>query len=127
MTTKSTTVKKRIKVTNESKLVLPQDVGGFTANTRRELARSVGRIMADNKKLDVFMELLEQFAHYAQDRFENQIEVRAKALATKADVLKAAEARALKDADAIIASKRIAAAQFTAEVEAHDKRMEASK
>lgn len=127
MTTKSTTVKKRIKVTNESKLVLPQDVGGFTSNTRRELARSVGRIMADKKKLDVFMELLEQFAHYAQDRFENQIEVRAKAVATKAAVLKTAEAQALKDADAIIASKRIAAAQFTAEVEAHDKRMEANK
>lgn len=106
---------------------MPQDVGGFTANLRREAARSVGRIMADEKKLDVFLELLEQFKMYAEDRFENQLAVRAQALATKAKTLKAAEARALKDADAIIASKRIAAAQFTAEVEAHDKRMGASK
>jgi hypothetical protein len=125
MATKSTTVKKRVKVTNEAKLVLPQDVGGFTTNFRREAARSVGRIMADEKKLKVFLELLEQFKQYAEDRFEQQIEVRAAALAAKAVALKAAEEQALRDADAIIASKRIAAAQFTAEVEAHDKRMEA--
>jgi hypothetical protein len=125
MATKSTTVKNRVKVTNEAKLVLPQDVGGFTTNFRREAARSVGRIMADEKKLKVFLELLEQFKQYAEDRFEQQIEVRADALAAKAAALKAAEEQALRDADAIIASKRIAAAQFTAEVEAHDKRMEA--
>ena len=125
MANKSTTVKKRVKVTNEAKLVLPQDVGGFSTNFRREAARSVGRIMADEKKLKVFLELLEQFKHYAEDRFEQQLENRAAALAAKAAVLKAAEEQALRDADAIIASKRIAAAQFTAEVEAHDKRMEA--
>lgn len=125
MANKSTTVKKRVKVTNEAKLVLPQDVGGFTTNFRREAARSVGRIMADEKKLAVFLELLEQFKHYAEDRFEQQLENRKKALAAKATALKAAEEQALRDADAIIASKRIAAAQFTAEVEAHDKRMEA--
>ena len=125
MANKSTTVKKRVKVTNEAKLVLPQDVGGFSTNFRREAARSVGRIMADEKKLKVFLELLEQFKHYAEDRFEQQLENRATALAAKAAVLKAAEEQALRDADAIIASKRIAAAQFTAEVEAHDKRMEA--
>jgi hypothetical protein len=125
MATKSTTVKNRVKVTNEAKLVLPQDVGGFTTNFRREAARSVGRIMADEKKLKVFLELLEQFKQYAEARFEQQIEVRADALAAKAAALKAAEEQALRDADAIIASKRIAAAQFTAEVEAHDKRMEA--
>ena len=125
MANKSTTVKKRVKVTNEAKLVLPQDVGGFSTNFRREAARSVGRIMADEKKLKVFLELLEQFKNYAEDRFEQQLENRAAALAAKAAVLKAAEEQALRDADAIIASKRIAAAQFTAEVEAHDKRMEA--
>lgn len=125
MANKSTTVKKRVKVTNEAKLVLPQDVGGFSTNFRREAARSVGRIMADEKKLKVFLELLEQFKHYAEDRFEQQLENRAAALASKAAALKAAEEQALRDADAIIASKRIAAAQFTAEVEAHDKRMEA--
>lgn len=127
MASKSTTVKSRTKVYNESKLVLPQDIGGFTVNFRREAARSVGRIMADEKKLKCFLELLEAFSNYANDRFERNLEDTKQAVKNRAAALKEAEARALKDADAIIAGKRAAAKQFADEVAAHDKRMEALK
>ena len=122
---KSTTVKPtRARITTESKLVLPQDIGGFTVNFRREAARSVGRIMADQKKLDVYLELLERFAEYAKDRFEGQVEDRAKAIADKAKTLKAAEERALRDANGVIAGKRAHIEHLAAEVAAYDKKME---
>jgi hypothetical protein len=130
MTTKSTTVKAkptpkpaRVKITNESKLVLPQDIGGFTANFRREAARSVGRIMADEKKLECFIELLEKFKEYAVDRHENSVEDLKRAMAAKAAKLKLAQEQALADAGHIIKGKRAAVEQFTAEIEAHDKKV----
>ena len=143
MTTKSTTVKTvkakavkatpvaapvvvREKIVNESRLVLPQDVGGFTTNFRREAARSVGRIMADPKKLAVFQELLKVFGQYAEDRYENAIVVRDKAVAGKQVQLKAAQAQALRTADGVIKSKRAQAAKLEAEIAVHDKKMEAS-
>ena len=125
MTKKSAPVK--TKIVNESKLVLPQDIGGFSVNFRREAARSIGRIMADQKKLDCFMELLEVFGQYAQDRFEHQLTVRADALKGKAETLKAAEAKALRDADGIVASKRAHAEKLLAEIAIHDAKMEKSK
>ena len=131
MTQKSATVKpkgkKREKITNESKLNLPQDIGSFTVNFRREAARSIGRIMADQAKLDVFLELLDIFRDYANDRFEEQIVTRDRALADKAAKLKAAEQQALRDADAIIAGKRAHMNQLQAEVAAHDEKMAALK
>ena len=137
MTTKSTTVKTvkakaapvvvvREKIVNESRLVLPQDVGGFTTNFRREAARSVGRIMADPKKLAVFQELLKVFGQYAEDRYENAIVVRDKAVSDKQVQLKAAQAQALRTADGVIKSKRAQAAKLEAEITVHDKKMEAS-
>ena len=147
MTTKSTTVKTvkakavkatpvaepvaapvvvREKIVNESRLVLPQDVGGFTTNFRREAARSVGRIMADPKKLAVFQELLKVFGQYAEDRYENAIVVRDKAVSDKQVQLKAAQAQALRTADGVIKSKRAQAAKLEAEIAVHDKKMEAS-
>lgn len=125
MTSKSTTVK--TKITNESKLVLPQDIGGFSVNFRREAARSVGRIMADEKKLKCFLEMLDIFKQYAKDRYEHQLDVRADALADKAAKLKEAEAKALTDADAVIKGKRAAVAKMQGEIAAHDKKMEKSK
>jgi hypothetical protein len=127
MTKKSTTVKPRTKVVNESRLSLPQDIGGFTVNFRREAARSVGRIMADEKKLECFKKLLDAFYEYAEDRFEHNLDVRKGALIAKAKTLRTAEAKALKDADSIIAGKRAHAAQLSAEVALHDKKMEALK
>ena len=133
MTDKSTTVKPtktvtpaRVKVYNESKLELPQDIGGFSSNFRREAARSVGRIMADPKKLAVFQELLKVFGQYAEDRYENAIVVRDKAVADKQVQLKAAQAQALRTADGVIKSKRAQAAKLEAEIAVHDKKMEAS-
>ena len=143
MTTKSTTVKTvkakavkaapvaapvvvREKIVNESRLVLPQDVGGFTTNFRREAARSVGRIMADPKKLAVFQELLKVFGQYAEDRYYNAIVVRDKAVSDKQVHLKAAQAQALRTADGVIKSKRAQAAKLEAEIAVHDKKMEAS-
>lgn len=125
MTKKSATVK--TKIVNESKLVLPQDIGGFSVNFRREAARSIGRIMADEKKLECFRELLAVFAQYAEDRFEHQINVRDDALKAKAVALKAAEATALQNADGIVASKRAHMEKLAAEIAAHDARMEKLK
>ena len=133
MTKKSTTVKTKIvnesktKIVNESKLKLPQDIGGFSVNFRREAARSVGRIMADDKKLKCFLEMLDVFKQYAEDRFEHQIEIRNKAVADKAVKLKAAQADALTTAEGVIKGKRAAVAQMQREIEAHDVRMEESK
>lgn len=139
MTTKSTTVKKEVvkavkvaapvrqKIVNESRLVLPQDIGGFTSNFRREAARSVGRIMSDRKKLDTFLELLSLFGQYAEDRYEQSVIERDSAIAAKASKLVEAQATALRNADAVIKGKRAHAEQLIAEVAAHDAKMEASK
>jgi len=130
MTNKSTTVKAkptpktaRVKITNESKLVLPQDIGGFTANFRREAARSVGRIMADPEKLECFLILLDKFKEYAIDRHEGNVAELKRAIDAKAVKLRAAQAQALADAGNIIKGKRAAVEQFTAEIEAHDERV----
>ena len=130
MTTKSTTVKAksssipdRVKITNESKLVLPQDIGGFTANFRREAARSVGRIMADETKLECFIELLDKFKEYAVDRHENGVQELKRAMAAKAAKLRLAQEQALADAGNIIKGKRAAVEQFTSDIEAHDERV----
>ena len=138
MTTKSTTVKKEVKevkvatpvrqkIVNESRLVLPQDVGGFTSNFRREAARSVGRIMSDPNKLKVFQELLALFGQYAEDRYEQSSIERDAAMAGKAAKLVEAQAQALRNADAVIKGKRAHAEQLIAEVAAHDAKMAASK
>ena len=125
MTKKSAPVK--TKIVNESKLVLPQDIGGFSVNFRREAARSIGRIMADEKKLDCFLELLDVFGQYAKDRYEHQLTVRADALKAKAEALKEAQAKALRDADSIVAGKRAHAEKLLAEIAIHDAKMEKSK
>lgn len=131
MSDKTTTVKPvkktRVKISNESKLQLPQDVEGFSSNFRREAARSVGRIMADERKLKVFLELLEHFKNYAEDRFEQNAIERTVALASKAAVLKEAQAVALRNAEHVIKCKRANALQLLAEIEAHDKKVAASK
>jgi len=131
MTDKSTTVKPvkkpRVKISNESKLQLPQDVEGFSSNFRREAARSVGRIMADERKLKVFLELLEHFKDYAGDRFEQNLIERDGALVAKAATLKEAQAVALRNAEHVIKGKRANALQLMAEIEAHDKKVAASK
>jgi hypothetical protein len=131
MSDKTTTVKPvkktRVKISNESKLQLPQDVEGFSSNFRREAARSVGRIMADERKLKVFLELLEHFKNYAEDRFEQNAIERTVALASKAAVLKEAQAVALRNAEHVIKGKRANALQLMAEIEAHDKKVAASK
>lgn len=131
MTDKSTTVKPvkkpRVKISNESKLQLPQDVEGFSSNFRREAARSVGRIMADERKLNVFLELLEHFKDYAGDRFEQNLIERDGALVAKAATLKEAQAVALRNAEHVIKGKRANALQLMAEIEAHDKKVAASK
>ncbi|MDG1315366.1 MAG: hypothetical protein P8P29_07585 [Flavobacteriaceae bacterium] len=131
MTNKSTTVKAksnpktaRVKITNESKLVLPQDIGGFTANFRREAARSVGRIMADPEKLTCFLELLDKFKEYAIDRHENSEKELQTAIKAKAAKLRAAQDRAVHDAKGVINGKRAVVEQYTAEIEAHEKRLE---
>ena len=113
----------REKILNESRLVLPQDIVGFTANFRREAARSVGRIMADPKKLAIFKELLEVFGQYADDRYEHGIVVRDKAIAAKAAKLVEAEAQALQNADGVIKGKRAQAALLNAEIATHDEKM----
>ena len=136
MTTKSTTVKEskpdtkpfvqpaRVKVVNESRLVLAQDVEGFTSNFRREAARSVGRIMADPRKLAVFKELLATFGQYAEDRYEHSLVERDTAIANKAARLQEAQAKALRDADNVIKSKRAHMQQLTDELEVHDAKMQ---
>lgn len=125
MTKKSATVK--TKIINESKLVLPQDIGGFSVNFRREAARSIGRIMADEKKLNCFLELLQVFEQYAKDRYEHQLVVRENALKDKAAALKEAQEKALRDADGVIAGKRAHAEKLLAEIAEHDKKMEKLK
>ena len=131
MSDKTTTVKPvkkpRVKISNESKLQLPQDVEGFSSNFRREAARSVGRIMADERKLKVFLELLEHFKNYAGDRFEQNLIERDGALVAKAATLKEAQAVALRNAEHVIKGKRANALQLMAEIEAHDKKVAASK
>lgn len=131
MSDKTTTVKPvkkpRVKISNESKLQLPQDVEGFSSNFRREAARSVGRIMADERKLKVFLELLEHFKDYAGDRFEQNLIERDGALVAKAATLKEAQAVALRNAEHVIKGKRANALQLMAEIEAHDKKVAASK
>jgi len=122
MAKKSTTAKP--KVVNESKLVLPQDIGGFTVNFRREAARSVGRIMADGQKLEVFLELLDVFKQYAIDRFEHQEVVMQRALADKAEKLRKAQEQALRDADSVVASKRATVAHLQKQIDAHDAKMQ---
>lgn len=125
MTKKSATVK--TKIVNESKLQLPQDIGGFSVNFRREAARSVGRIMSDEKKLECFLEMLDIFKQYATDRFEHQLVVRDNALADKAAKLKEAQAIALTNADSVIKGKRAVVEKLQREIDAHDVRMEESK
>lgn len=131
MSDKTTTVKPvkkpRVKISNESKLQLPQDVEGFSSNFRREAARSVGRIMADERKLKVFLELLEHFKDYAGDRFEQNLIERDSAVAAKAATLLEAQAVALRNAEHVIKGKRANALQLMAEIEAHDKKVAASK
>ena len=131
MSNKTTTPKKsknaRAKITSESKLKLPQDVEGFSSNFRREAARSVGRIMADERKLGVFLELLEHFSQYATDRFEQNLIERDAAVASKAAALKEAQAVALRNAEHVIKGKREYAVKLMAEIEAHDKKVAASK
>ncbi len=131
MSDKTTTVKPikktRTKISNESKLQLPQDVEGFSSNFRREAARSVGRIMSDERKLKVFLELLEHFKNYAEDRFEQNAVERKAILAAKAEALKEAQAVALRNAEHVIKGKRANAMQLMAEIEAHDKKVAASK
>lgn len=130
MTNKSTTVKAksnpkpaRAKITNESKLVLPQDIGGFTANFRREAARSVGRIMADPEKLACFLELLDKFKEYAIDRHEVSEKELQLAIKAKADKLRKAQEQAIHDAKGVINGKRAVVEQYTAEIAAHEKRL----
>ena len=131
MSNKTTTVKPakktRVKISNESKLQLPQDVEGFSSNFRREAARTVGRIMADKKKLEVFQELLEHFSDYANDRFEQNAIEREAALKAKAASLKEAQAVALRNAEHVIKGKRANALKLMAEIEEHDKKVAASK
>jgi hypothetical protein len=131
MSDKTTTVKPakkaRVKISNESKLQLPQDVEGFSSNFRREAARSVGRIMSDERKLKVFLELLGHFKNYAEDRFEQNAIERAAALASKAEALKEAQAVALRNAEHVIKGKRANAMKLMAEIEAHDKKVAAGK
>tara|TARA_B110000046_G_C12944497_1_gene377330 strand:- start:515 stop:910 length:396 start_codon:yes stop_codon:yes gene_type:complete len=131
MSDKTTTVKPakkaRVKISNESKLQLPQDVEGFSSNFRREAARSVGRIMSDERKLKVFIELLEHFKNYAEDRFEQNAVERKAILASKAEALKEAQAVALRNAEHVIKGKRANAMKLMAEIEAHDKKVAASK
>jgi hypothetical protein len=125
MTTKSTTVKQtpapvRERVTQEHKLVLPQDVGGFTTNFRREAARSVGRIMTDEKKLKCFLGLLEAFEDYALGRFEKNTELLKKTLSDKAAVLIRERERLVESAATLIDGKRATVAHLAAEIDAHD-------
>jgi hypothetical protein len=131
MSDKTTTVKPakkaRVKISNESKLQLPQDVEGFSSNFRREAARSVGRIMSDERKLKVFLELLGHFKNYAEYRFEQNAIERAAALASKAEALKEAQAVALRNAEHVIKGKRANAMKLMAEIEAHDKKVAAGK
>ena len=125
--TPKTSKNARAKITSESKLKLPQDVEGFSSNFRREAARSVGRIMADERKLGVFLELLEHFSQYATDRFEQNLIERDAAVASKAAALKEAQAVALRNAEHVIKGKREYAVKLMAEIEAHDKKVAASK
>jgi len=122
MSNKTVTVKaKRVKIINESKLDLPQDVDGFSTNFRREAARAIGRIQNDERRLECFKELAAIFVQYAEDRFEqNQKELKV-ALEAKAKQRKLAAEKAKREADAVIKSKRALAEQLTAELKAHDK------
>ena len=110
----------RVKVVNESKLKLPQDIGSFTANARRELARSVGRIMVDDKKLQCFLELLDVFKDYATDRHEANVVAMDKTKIMRAAKLKEIEAQKLLDARGVIAGKRGAVAKLEEEIAVHD-------
>lgn len=114
------TKKARVKVTNEAKLVLPQDIGSFSANFRREAARTVGRIAADPKRLAVFKELLGAFGNYADDRFEKaeadlEVALKNKAVAT-------AEALAIIEAnhDRVAENAKAEIARLSEHVAAHE-------
>jgi hypothetical protein len=117
---KSAKTAARTKIVHEARLDLPQDVEGFSINFRRESARTVGRIMADERKLAVFLTLLEKFSEYATDKFEDSLATRAAALADKAAKLKADQAEALRKAGHIVNSKRAEVAKLTLEIDAHD-------
>ncbi len=120
---KKSTKKKTAPVLHAHKLVLPQDPQGFTGNLRRELARSVGRIAGDQKRLDSFVETLSVFQDFARNKAQAQRDDLQKKIADKAARLKTAQDAALRTAEAVINSKRATVAQFSAEIEAHEKRV----
>ncbi len=138
MTNKSTTVKpvveikeevvaKPAPILHEHKLVLPSDPGGFSSNMRREIARAVGRIAGDEVKLQSFLGTLEIFSDFAKNKAEQQRNDLKTKIADKGARLAMAKAQVMREAEGIIASKRIAANKLNAEIKAHDARKEATK
>tara|TARA_R110002020_G_scaffold258499_1_gene472289 strand:+ start:311 stop:694 length:384 start_codon:yes stop_codon:yes gene_type:complete len=101
--TKKTKAPTNAGVTNELKLKFPQDTAGITPVMRREVARTIGRIKGDPKKMEIFKETYAILGDYAEAVYAKQVK------AKKDAVAKAAAAAKAKEEASTIAGKQRAA------------------
>ena len=105
-------------VTNELKLVYPQDAAGITGTMRREVARAIGRVKGDPAKQEVLEGTIQVLVDYSKAVFNKEAAVREKNLvAQKAEQERKAKAAA-EEAKRRGAKKRSEAAQLIKDAEA---------
>jgi len=76
---------------NPAKIDWPTDRVGMTSRLKREGCRAIGRMNADKENLDVVMAVLRILAQHAQDKFAEQVDIKAGNLAKLAGQRQAAQ------------------------------------
>lgn len=104
--------------TNANKLPWAQDPHGFVSNLRREGCRSIGRIMGDDKKMDIFMDTLRILAKYGAAKKEEQMLINALSKQRRVEQIGETTSRNINDANAI-------ERQLQAELDSVDRRLSA--
>lgn len=74
-----------------SKLEIPRDVHGLMVETRREIARSIGRVKHNKEKQETLLATLKVFTEYAKARFEDAVAREKEAAKERAEKRKVAE------------------------------------
>jgi len=114
------------KITNEMKLPFPSDRSGFMSSMKREVARSIGRIMADETKLEDLLGTLDVLRQYAIDKHEYQKDRLERAKKAKAAKITAELDLRLERNLSIVDTKRKVVADYSADIKKHDAAVKAA-
>ncbi len=105
-------------ITNPTKLPFPADKYGITSAYKREAARTIGRIMGDPARLEMFLEVTNVLVEYAHAKFEQQTQTKELNANKRAADLEAARKEATARAKAKVARLKAQVAELNKEIKA---------